>query len=324
MKTKLFNMSLAAAVVILVMTGCNGNNPSGGGLIGTWKVSFMSTFVGYERYQKDHTMIHIEVYDDGDVIKDLYTWEVDGDVLTTKDERGRTESCTYTVNGNTMVRTQGISITYTRCPDSEMDYYLEQLADEEDEPTPVNPPEPANPDEPTDPEEPTPDPNEPSSDCSNIQASYLATGGSGFGDIKEQLVTGAKSWFYDAQYGARVSKSNTEAWLYTPEYDMSGMASVQVAFQHAINYAGDMQTQQTMWVTDNFTGDVATTNWQQLTIPNYPAGNNWTFVSNTVNVPIQYVGEKTVIAFKYTSGGNGNTATWEIKNLTINAVCANN
>jgi len=168
------------------------------------------------------------------------------------------------------------------------------------------------------------DPNEPTGNCQNIQASYLATGGSGLGDVKEQLVTGAKSWFYDAQYGARVSKSNTEAWLYTPEYDMSGMASVQVAFQHAINYAGDMATQQTMWVTDNFTGDVTTTNWQQLTIPNYPAGNNWTFVSNTVNVPIQYVGEKTVIAFKYTSGGSGNTATWEIKNLTINAVCANN
>lgn len=173
-------------------------------------------------------------------------------------------------------------------------------------------------------EDETPDtPDEPTSDCNNIQASYLTTGGSGLGDVKEQLVTGAKSWFYDAQYGARVSKSNTEAWLYTPEYNMSGMASVQVSFQHAINYAGDMQTQQTMWVTDNFTGDVTTTNWQQLTIPNYPAGNNWTFVSNTVNVPIQYVGEKTVIAFKYTSGGSGNTATWEIKNLTINAVCAN-
>lgn len=173
-----------------------------------------------------------------------------------------------------------------------------------------------NPDTPDNPDDP--------SDCNNIQASYLPIGASGLGDMKEQLVSGAKSWFYDEKYGARVSKSNTEAWLYTPTYDMSGMASVQVSFEHAINYAGDMQTQQTMWVTDDFTGDVTTTSWQQVTIPNYPAGNNWTFVSNTVNIPIQYVGEKTVVAFKYTSGGSGNTATWEVKNLTINAVCANN
>ena len=167
-------------------------------------------------------------------------------------------------------------------------------------------------------------PDTPSSDCNNFQASYLPTGASGLGEMKEQLVSGAQSWFYDAKYGARVSKSNTEAWLYTPVYDMRDKASVQVSFQHAINYAGDMATQQTMWVTDNFTGDVTTTNWQQITIPNYPAGNNWTFVSNTVNIPIQYVGEKTVIAFKYTSGSNTSTATWEIKNLTVKAVCANN
>lgn len=167
-------------------------------------------------------------------------------------------------------------------------------------------------------------PDTPTSDCNNIQASYLPIGASGLGEMNEQLVSGAKSWFYDEKYGARVSKSNTEAWLFTPTYDMSGMASVKVSFEHAINFAGDMQTQQTMWVTDNFTGDVTTTNWQQVTIPNYPTGNNWTFVSNTVNIPIQYVGDKTVIAFKYTSGGSGSTATWEIKNLTINAVCANN
>ena len=168
------------------------------------------------------------------------------------------------------------------------------------------------------------DPGTPSADCYNIQASYLPTGASGLGEMKEQLVSGAKSWFYDSKYGARVSKSNTEAWLYTPTYNMSGMASVKVSFEHAINYAGDMQTQQTMWVTNNFTGDVTTTNWQQVSIPNYPSGDNWTFVSNTVNIPIQYVGEKTVVAFKYTSGGNGSTATWEIKNLTVNAICANN
>lgn len=309
---------LMALVMSLAFEGCKGNdknNPSSGGaLIGTWKAQVMSNCVIYDRYQEDHTLIHIEVWDGYDIDKDVNTWKIEGDKLLTTDEKGRIETCTYSVNGDKLIRTEGLSITYNRCSDSEMDYYLEKVENKgKNDPDPVDPIEPNG---------STPD--TPSSDCNNIQASYLPTGASGLGEMKEQLVSGAKSWFYDEKYGARISKSNTEAWLYTPVFDMSGMASVQVSFQHAINYAGDMQTQQTMWVTDNFTGNVTTTNWQQVAIPNYPTGNNWTFVSNTVNIPIQYVGENTVISFKYTSGTNTSTATWEIKNLTIKAVCANN
>lgn len=267
-------------------------------LIGTWQLTKNDTYYeNYDCYRDNHILIHIEKKYDGTIQKELYTWKVDGNELITTDANGNVDTDIYTVTENTLIKQKGVR-TYKRCSDSEVEPYLS----EDDIVTPDTP----------------------STDCSNIQASYLPTGASGLGEMKEQLVSGAQSWFYDAKYGARVSKSNTEAWLYTPVYDMSDKASVQVSFQHAINYAGDMATQQTMWVTDNFTGDVTTTNWQQITIPNYPAGNNWTFVSNTVNIPIQYVGEKTVIAFKYTSGNNTSTATWEIKNLTIEAVCANN
>ena len=308
MKNNLF--VLVTLLMSMIFVSCDNNNPSyGGTLVGSWKAAVMSNCVIYDRFQADHTLIHIEVWDGEDIDKDVYTWQIEGDKLLTTDEKGRVETCTYSIKGDKLVRTEGLSVTYTRCPDSEMDYYIKMTEnDKPDEPEPYNPP----------------DPVDPPSDCNNIQASYLPVGASGLGEMKEQLVSGTKSWFYDEKYGARVSKSNTEAWLYTPTYDMSVMASVQVSFEHAINYAGDMQTQQTMWVTDNFSGDVTTTNWQQVPIPNYPSGDNWTFVSNTVNIPIQYVGEKTVVAFKYTSGGAGSTATWEIKNLVVNAICANN
>lgn len=260
MKTKLL-MYATAVGISLGMVSCNNNNPSSGGtLVGSWKAAVMSNCVIYDRYQADHTLIHIEVWDEEDIDKDVYTWETDGDKLLTTDRKGRVETCTYSVMDDKLIRTEGLSITYIRCPDSEMDYYIKQTEnDKPNEPDPYNPPDPVD-----------PDPDTTSTDCNNIQASYLPIGASGFGEIKEQLVYGAKSWFYDEQYGARVSKSNTEAWLYTPTYDMRGMASVTVTFEHAINYAGDMQTQQTMWVTDDFTGDVTTTNWQQVTIPNYP------------------------------------------------------
>lgn len=191
------------------MAGCDGNNPSlGGGLIGTWKASVMSNLVIFERYQTDHTMVHLEVYDDKDIVRDNYTWKVDGETLITTDENGRSEVSTYSVSGNKLVRTNFFSINYTRCSDSEMDYYLEQLENKgANEPDPYNPPDPVNPDKPT-------DPDTPSTDCSNIQASYLPTGASGLGEMKEQLVSGAQSWFYDAKYGARVSKSNMEAWVF--------------------------------------------------------------------------------------------------------------
>ena len=59
----------------------------------------------------------------------------------------------------------------------------------------------------------------------------------------------------------------SESWLISPEVDLSTATNATLTFMHIINHAGDMQTQQTLWVTET-----STENWQQeiLTYPLIP------------------------------------------------------
>lgn len=101
----------------------------------------------------------------------------------------------------------------------------------------------------------------------------------------------------------------SESWLISPEVDLSTATNATLTFMHIINHAGDMQTQQTLWVTE-------TSNWQQVTIPNYPAGNNWNEVSSG-NIDLSaYAGKKIKFAFKYVST-TAAAATWEVYDVKV-------
>lgn len=105
----------------------------------------------------------------------------------------------------------------------------------------------------------------------------------------------------------------TESWLISPELDLTTATTVTLTFDHAINFAKDMQTQQTLWVKE-----VGTETWQQTKISTYPAGDAWTFVSSG-NIDLSaYKGKKVQLGFKYVSTDKG-AATWEIKNLKVTA-----
>lgn len=165
----------------------------------------------------------------------------------------------------------------------------------------------------------TPHPTE----CTPMQASYLATGGSDLGEMVATSIAGTWNWQYNSSYGAKCQDKGGDDWLATPMYDLSMAETMTVDFDHTINYGnvGNLQQEQTMWITPNFTG-IMTSHWTQLTIPTYPAGTNWTFVHATVNVPKTLFGQNTVIAFKYTVPADAtNSPTWEIKNLQINVGC---
>ena len=157
-------------------------------------------------------------------------------------------------------------------------------------------------------------------DCENVQATWLQTGGS---DLGEMTTDDATVWTYNAQYGAVGKKQGgATGWLLTPANNLSGMESVSLTFSHAHRYATNFADEMTLWVTPDYQGSVSASQWQQLTISPYAANTNWNFVDVTVNVPTSAVGDNTVFGFKYMSTASG-YATWEIKNLTLNARCAN-
>lgn len=162
--------------------------------------------------------------------------------------------------------------------------------------------------------------------CEDIAASYLATGGSGLGDMEAVKVSGTYTWRYQSNYGATCQNRGGEGWLLTPTYDMTQKTGITIAFDHTVGYANaaNMDNEMTLWVTPNYS-DVAGSEWNQLTIPVYPTiDKNWpNYVHATVDVPAAFVGTNTVFGFKYAVESDAtNNPTWEVKNLQVSAQCA--
>lgn len=159
----------------------------------------------------------------------------------------------------------------------------------------------------------------PSDECEDTDITYLLTEQTTLG---EMTTDNSSVWKYDASYhfAKGTNRNGGTGWLLTPAKDMSNIVWAAVDFEHAINYADDMQTQQTLWITGDFV-DVESSEWTQITIPQYPAGSNWTFVSSgNIELPTEKLGRNTVIGFKYISTSD-KYATWEIRNLRLQASC---
>ena len=156
--------------------------------------------------------------------------------------------------------------------------------------------------------------------CDDAIYTYLTTLGEGLSPVTEQSVSGSATWQYNSQYGATIGSPNNEDWLLTPAIDGSELGEIYVLFDHTYKFGDSPETEMTMWVTPDFTGDVTTSTWTQITIPQY--SGNWKYCAVTCKVPSEQIGANTVIGFKYLSGGSS-YPTWEIKNLNIKTYCNN-
>jgi len=144
---------------------------------------------------------------------------------------------------------------------------------------------------------------------------------SSLGQYTGESKSGAEVWVWKSGYGATVSgyansKSNAnEDWLKSPAIDLTGKTSAILTFEHAINKGAvaNLKTNHTLWMSAD---DGAT--WEQVTITTYPTGVDWTFVSSgDITIPAKFLGKnKFRIAFKYLCSDT-ESATWEIKNLSI-------
>ncbi|KUK78710.1 MAG: Uncharacterized protein XD92_0101 [Proteiniphilum acetatigenes] len=117
------------------------------------------------------------------------------------------------------------------------------------------------------------------------------------------------------------SAKQSESWLISPAMNLKDRSKATITFDHAINYAGTgtMSSQQELYISSDYSsGAPSSATWEKLTIPTYPAGNNWTFVSSgNIQVPASMLGKENVrIAFKYSSTSS-NAATWEVKNVLV-------
>ena len=123
--------------------------------------------------------------------------------------------------------------------------------------------------------------------------------------------------YNDTKYmkaSAYISSTNkaSESWLISPEIDMPSVADVNLTFEHCHKFGADKETEMTLWITES-----SAENWTQLTIPTYGTGNDYNYVTATVNLKA-YAGKKVKIAYKYVSTTSG-APTWQIKNVKVTA-----
>lgn len=104
----------------------------------------------------------------------------------------------------------------------------------------------------------------------------------------------------------------SESWLISPEIDLTQATTATLSFMHIINYTdAPVGTYQTLWVTE-----ASNENWQQVTIPNYPAGTSWEETSSGDIDLSAFAGKTIKIGFKYTSI-DGDASTWEVYNVKV-------
>ncbi len=121
----------------------------------------------------------------------------------------------------------------------------------------------------------------------------------------------ATNKYMKASAYANSTKYATESWLISPEIDLSSAPSAFLSFDHVMRYFGTANQDGTLKVTiDNGA------NWADVTIPTYPDGASWTFVSSGEISLASYVGKKIKFAFIYKSSTDA-AATWEIKNVKV-------
>lgn len=112
--------------------------------------------------------------------------------------------------------------------------------------------------------------------------------------------------------------NSSESWAVSPAIDLSKETQATLNFRHALNYLNDAVATDhaKLFVSSDYSGDVTSATWNELTIANYPEGKNWTFVDAGDIDLTAYCGKTVYIAFKYVSTADV-APTWEVDNLKI-------
>jgi len=120
-------------------------------------------------------------------------------------------------------------------------------------------------------------------------------------------------WTESSSYGMKATayvsstKYETESWLISPLINLDKAASPVLTFDHTMRYGENSQI--TLWIRKEGA------DWEQVTIPTYPSGSDWTYVSCEIDLS-SYIGNIVQIGFKYTST-TSSAPTWEIKNFKV-------
>lgn len=135
-----------------------------------------------------------------------------------------------------------------------------------------------------------------------------------YNDYSSAMITGYQDFDGDGQNENQAGIT----YLVSPEIDLTGVESAYITINHAMRYErGDINTNNTILISKDFTGDVNTATWESL---NYDTnglnGTTFDFIDKSVNIPASYMESKIVIALRHTCS-ESQSSTWEVKSIKV-------
>lgn len=156
-------------------------------------------------------------------------------------------------------------------------------------------------------------------DFTNSLGKFKSMSAEGDGSIQWKINYSSACITGFADWDGTGNKSNKAGvtFLVSPEVDLTKATEAYVELNHAMRYEnGDINTNNSLLITDNYTGDVKTTAWTQIKYPTTGLnGAQFDFVTSKANIPAEFMGKKVVMALRHTCGEK--SSTWEVKALKV-------
>ncbi len=147
---------------------------------------------------------------------------------------------------------------------------------------------------------------------------------SSLGDFQSQSESGTLEWTADSRYGAIITgyqdfdgsgqKTNKPGttFLISPEIELNDCDSAYVVIEQAINYA-----KTTLDADHKLLIRVAGTEaWTELPMSMDGLGNSFSYITQNVQIPQNYIGQKIQLALKHIAH-NDYSSTWEVKSVNV-------
>ena len=148
-----------------------------------------------------------------------------------------------------------------------------------------------------------------------------------FGSFTEKTVKGTP-WIIDYSCAKATGYDNSsktttpsESYLVSKAIDLSASKGAVVNFEYILRYYTNYGAEKPgvadkVLISDNYTGDVTTTKWTDIT-GTLTEGSDWnTWYKYSVNIPAEMLGKKAVVVALYYACED-NSATWEVKNFVV-------
>lgn len=134
-----------------------------------------------------------------------------------------------------------------------------------------------------------------------------------YNDFKSAMCTGRQDFDGDGQKENQAGVT----WLVSPEIDLTEAQKAYISVNMALNYErGDINENNSILISKDYTGNISTATWEQLTYNTDGLNSDFTFVEKNMNIPADYLGGKVVVAFRHTCDDSF-SSTWEVKSILI-------